>query len=259
MSGVRKVLTAAALTLWTLMPGSAQQLSAPATQKPAMTPRPPVLFSEKWQLPPHTGEPNDENMRFTPAVVTNPRVEVKLYGLDAKVIRAAVHEERVGLWTGMASSPVAITLRDRNNYIDLTDAADLARYGLDKPAGSVRIGSGSSQATLLLGSKAEEATIYAKDGSRPAVFTVEATLLETPLPPGDGTGGREQDGRDGAPGIAFGQQQQEVGAACDFGVGAAAVQVQQRLAVSGGERDSGVHGLVSEVPWLVLHHSPYRL
>jgi hypothetical protein len=58
------------------------------------------------------------------------------------------------------------------------DAADLAKYGLDKPAASVRIGSGSSQATLLLGSKAEEATIYAKDGSRPAVFTVEATLLD---------------------------------------------------------------------------------
>jgi hypothetical protein len=104
--------------------GSAQQ-PAPATQKPAMTPRPPVLFTETWRLPPYTGEQTDENMRFTPAVVTNPRVEVKLYGLDAKVIRAAVHEERVGLWTGMATSPVAITLRDRKSYMDLTDAARL--------------------------------------------------------------------------------------------------------------------------------------
>ena len=65
---------------------------AAATQKPAITPRPPVLFSETWRLPPHTGEPDDVNMRFTPAVVTNPRIEVKLYGLDAKVIRAAVHD-----------------------------------------------------------------------------------------------------------------------------------------------------------------------
>ena len=98
---------------------------AAATQKPAMTPRPPVLFSETWRLPPHTGEPDDVNMRFTPAVVTNPRIEVKLYGLDAKVIRAAVHEDRVGLWTGMAASPVAVTLRDRKNFMDLTDAARL--------------------------------------------------------------------------------------------------------------------------------------
>src|SRR5688572_9457422 len=98
---------------------------APSTQKPAMTPRPPVLFSETWRLPPYTGEQTDENMRFTPAVVTNPRIEVKLYGQDAKVVRAAVHEERFDLWNGMSASPVAITLRDRGNYVDLTDAARL--------------------------------------------------------------------------------------------------------------------------------------
>jgi hypothetical protein len=57
-----------------------------------MQPRPPLLFSEPWRLPPYTGEQTVENMRFTPAVVTNPRLEVKLYGADAKVIRAAVLE-----------------------------------------------------------------------------------------------------------------------------------------------------------------------
>ena len=64
-------------------------------------------------------------MRFTPAVVTNPRLEVTLHGPDAAVVRAAVHEERVDLWNGMAASPVAITLRDRRNFVDLTDAARL--------------------------------------------------------------------------------------------------------------------------------------
>jgi hypothetical protein len=98
---------------------------APGTQKPGMTPRPPLLFSEPWRLPPYTGEQTDENMRVTPAVVTNPNLEVKLYGQDAKVIRAAVHEERIDLWNGMASSPVAVTLRDRRSYVDLTDAARL--------------------------------------------------------------------------------------------------------------------------------------
>lgn len=112
---------------WAATPGAAQQPAAPApaTQKPAMTPRPPLLFSEGWQLPPHTGEATDENMRFTPAVVTNARLEVTLHGPDASVVRAAVHEERVDLWNGMAASPVAITLRDRQNYVDLTDAARL--------------------------------------------------------------------------------------------------------------------------------------
>jgi hypothetical protein len=127
--GIVRVATATVcLAAWVLA-AAAQTPTSPSpaagTQKPAMTPRPPVLFSETWRLPPHTGEPDDENMRFTPAVVTNPRIEVKLYGPDAKVVRAAVHEERVGLWTGMAASPVAITIRDRGNYVNLTDAARL--------------------------------------------------------------------------------------------------------------------------------------
>ena len=98
---------------------------APGTQKPGMAPRPPLLFSETWKLPPYTGEQTDENMRVTPAVVTNPKLEVKLYGADSKVIRAAVHEERFDLWNGMTSSPTAVTLRDRTNYLNLTDPARL--------------------------------------------------------------------------------------------------------------------------------------
>jgi hypothetical protein len=126
MTGVRATLTITCLVVWALA-GAAQTRPAPApgTQKPGMTPRPPLLFSEPWRLPPYTGEQTDENMRFTPAVVTNPRLEVMLYGQDAAVIRAAVHEERVDLWNGMTSSPAAVTLRDRRNHVDLTDAARL--------------------------------------------------------------------------------------------------------------------------------------
>ena len=104
---------------------STAQAPAPNTQKPGMKPRPPLLFSETWRLPQVTGEQTDENMRFVPSVVTNPNLEVKLYGADAKVVRAAVHEERIDLWNGMSTSPVAVTLRDRRNFLDLTDPARL--------------------------------------------------------------------------------------------------------------------------------------
>lgn len=122
---MRATLTITCLVVWAFaaVAGQTGPTPAPGTQKPGMTPRPPLLFSEPWRLPPYTGEQTDENMRVTPAVVTNPRVEVKLYGQDAKVIRAAVHEERIDLWNGMTSSPVAVTLRDRRNAVDLTDAA----------------------------------------------------------------------------------------------------------------------------------------
>jgi hypothetical protein len=98
---------------------------APGTQKPGMAPRPPLLFSETWKMPPYTGEQTDENTRVTPAVLTNANLEMKLYGLDANVIRAAIHEERVDLWNGMTTSPSAVTLRDRRNFLNLTDAARL--------------------------------------------------------------------------------------------------------------------------------------
>src|SRR6185436_16664741 len=37
----------------------------------------------------------------------------------------ASHEGRVDLWTGLATSPVAVTLRDKRNFADLTGQARL--------------------------------------------------------------------------------------------------------------------------------------
>lgn len=58
------------------------------------------------------------------------------------------------------------------------DATDLKKYGLDKPAATVRLGSGSSQAALAIGSAAESGSVYAKDLSRPAVFTIDLSLAD---------------------------------------------------------------------------------
>jgi hypothetical protein len=56
--------------------------------------------------------------------------------------------------------------------------ADLKKYGFDKPAATVTLNAGSTRATLLLGSKAEENTIYARDVSKPVVMTIESSLLD---------------------------------------------------------------------------------
>jgi hypothetical protein len=60
----------------------------------------------------------------------------------------------------------------------VSDATDLKKYGLDKPVSTVRLGSGSSQASLAIGSAAESGSVYAKDLSRPAVFTIESSLAD---------------------------------------------------------------------------------
>ena len=55
------------------------------------------------------------------------------------------------------------------------NAADLAKYGLDKPVMTVTIGAGSAKTVLNVG-KTEDDQTYAKDASRPIVFTVDSTL-----------------------------------------------------------------------------------
>jgi hypothetical protein len=70
--------------------------------------------------------------------------------------------------------------------ITAPDATDLKPYGLDKPAASVTFGLGSSRATLHIGGKADAAgTVYARDASRPMVFTVDSTLLDDVKKPAD--------------------------------------------------------------------------
>jgi hypothetical protein len=61
---------------------------------------------------------------------------------------------------------------------DTASATDLKKYGLDKPAVSVDLKLGSARATLVLGGKADDKTVYARDASRPAVVTVESTLAD---------------------------------------------------------------------------------
>jgi hypothetical protein len=60
----------------------------------------------------------------------------------------------------------------------LAPAKDPEEYGFAKPAATVRVGSGSSQATLLIGKAADEGSVYAKDEARPEIFTIESGILD---------------------------------------------------------------------------------
>ena len=53
---------------------------------------------------------------------------------------------------------------------------NLQMYGLDRPSMTASVLSGSSRATLLLGRASDDGGFYAKDASRPVVFTVEQAL-----------------------------------------------------------------------------------
>jgi hypothetical protein len=61
---------------------------------------------------------------------------------------------------------------------DNATPADLKKYGLDKPAVTVNLNAGSAKATLLIGGKAADNTVYARDASKPAVVTLESALVD---------------------------------------------------------------------------------
>ena len=65
------------------------------------------------------------------------------------------------------------------------DANALKEYGLDKPAATVRVLTGSAQAGLAIGKSAGEGVVYARDLSRPMVFTVESALADELKKPAD--------------------------------------------------------------------------
>jgi Domain of unknown function (DUF4340) len=58
-------------------------------------------------------------------------------------------------------------------------AADLKKYGFDKPQAVATVATGSSRATLEIGAKRNDQTLYARDESRPIIFTVPTSLLDS--------------------------------------------------------------------------------
>jgi len=81
---------------------------------------PPLLLRETWQQPPHEGELNDENRRITSAALTNKNLTLQLYGPDARNIQVTSHNGIPDLWNGFTTSPVALTLKSKDAYLDLT-------------------------------------------------------------------------------------------------------------------------------------------
>ena len=117
---VQSALWALAMVVATLAVAEGQRGQAPAM--------PPLFFKESWKRPPYTGELNDENRRITQEALTNSNLELKLYGVDSKNVLIAGNAVNdplgpLNAWTGLATSPVAVTIRDRNNFADLTGNA----------------------------------------------------------------------------------------------------------------------------------------
>jgi hypothetical protein len=86
---------------------------------------------------------------------------------------------------------ISAVLQAQMSSIVAEAADDLSAYGLDQPRATAVLSTGSDQATLAIGGEIDDTTVYARDSSRPLVFTLDAAILEDLAP--DPTDLRMQD------------------------------------------------------------------
>ncbi len=98
-------------------------------------------------------------------------IELSRAGSEWKVVKPAAARSDYSAVEGLLTR---LSTSNMSKLIE-TDAKDLAKYGLDKPEMTITVGAGSSKTVLEVG-KTENDQTYAKDASRPLVFTVDTTL-----------------------------------------------------------------------------------
>jgi len=83
-----------------------------------------LLFREAWKQ-----QPDGKQHPVTPEVVSNPSLELKLYGASAKEILVTGSNTEpdgiIWLFNGLTTTPIAVTLRHKDSYIDLSGAAKI--------------------------------------------------------------------------------------------------------------------------------------
>jgi hypothetical protein len=105
---------------------------AVAAQQRAPQTRPPLFLSEGWK--PLTTPPDDHGAwPASQGGVASPNLQLTLHGTSGKeiqlvAVRGSADLYPVNLWTGTTTSPSAATLRDRTNFVDLTDPLAKIRW-----------------------------------------------------------------------------------------------------------------------------------
>jgi hypothetical protein len=98
------------------------QPAAPAAVRPGERSgsRTPLFFRETWKTV-------KSEHAATQDQVSNANLELKLYGPSANDVQAVGNADDPSnpphVWTGLCTAPVAVALRDKDNYVDLTGLA----------------------------------------------------------------------------------------------------------------------------------------
>jgi len=114
--------------------------------------RSPLFFREAWKtVKAEHGATQDQ--------VSSANLELKLYGPSANDVQAVGNADDPSnpphVWTGLCTSPVAVSLRDKDNYVDLTGLARIRWQtkvsGFHKVRPAIKLADG----TWLVGDQAD--------------------------------------------------------------------------------------------------------
>ena len=88
--------------------------------------RPPLFLRETWK------DPGVQEILVTAEHLTNPNLEMKLYGpgkVDVRIVHhQAPKDDPTYIWSGSAPANWVLTLRDKNNYVDLSGPVARIRW-----------------------------------------------------------------------------------------------------------------------------------
>jgi len=143
----------------------APQSSQQSSQAPAPTAvragersgsRTPLFFRETWKTA-------KSEHAATQDLVSSANLELKLYGPSANDVQAVGNADDPSnpphVWTGLCTAPVAVALRDKDNYVDLTGLARIRWVtkvsGFHKVRPVIKLADG----TWLVGDQADGSTL----------------------------------------------------------------------------------------------------
>src|ERR1700675_2799733 len=104
------------LCLFISLSAFAQQPAPPARSAPPV----PLFFREAWK--------QTSAVPMTQAVVTNPDLELKLYGATKDDINVTDEGGVPHVWTGLCATGCAVVLKHRESYADLSGKARIHWY-----------------------------------------------------------------------------------------------------------------------------------
>jgi uncharacterized protein DUF4340 len=106
----------------------------------------------------------------------NKTLELEKSGSDWKIVRPVQAMSDPSATEGLIGKVQSAQMK--SIVSENASAADLKKYGLDKPAATATFSLGSAKASLLVGGKSADGSLYAKDASKPLVMTIDAALLD---------------------------------------------------------------------------------